>query len=171
MGMYEKSLVFHVFPTEMGWVGVAGREGRIGMLVLPKPSREAAIEALREGNRGPLVESEHDFSGCARQLAGYFVGERVEFDCELDFGQAGEFDRQVWVAAREIGFGETRSYGWLAARIGNPHGARAVGQALGRNPIPVIVPCHRILRANGDLGGFGAGLDWKLRLLELERAR
>jgi len=171
MGMNEKNLIFHVFPTEMGWVGIAGREDWIGMLVLPKPSRDAAIEALGEGNHGPLVESEHDFSGCAEEIAAYFAGERVQFDCELDLGDAGEFDRRVWSAAREIGFGETRSYGWLAVRIGKPHAPRAVGQALGRNPIPVIVPCHRIVRANGDLGGFGAGLDWKIRLLELEHAR
>ena len=116
------------------------------------------------------MESEHDFIGCAEQVAAYFRGEPVRFNFALDFGDAGEFDRLVWAAAREIGYGETRSYAWLAARIGKPHAARAVGRALGRNPILIIVPCHRIVRANGDLGGFGAGLDWKIRLLKLEQA-
>jgi methylated-DNA-[protein]-cysteine S-methyltransferase len=87
----------------------------------------------------------------------------------LDLDGAGEFDRRVWGAAREIGYGETDTYGGIAARIGRPGAARAVGQALGRNPIPVIVPCHRVLRADGSIGGFSAGLDWKVKLLEMEK--
>ena len=160
---------YFVFSTEMGWVGIAGTDGKISDLELPRPSREEAQSALKEGIEGTLVESEHDFSYAAEQIAAYFAGRRVEFDCELDVSHAGSFDRRVLAAAREIGFGERETYGGLAARIGCPGGARAVGQALGRNRVPLIIPCHRILRSNGALGGFGCGLEWKSKLLELER--
>ena len=163
--------VCYVFDTEMGWAGIAGSERLIRRLVLPRSSREAALEALHEGNALKLVEQEHDFSGQAARIAAYFAGERVRFECELDFCGAGDFDRRVWAATQEIAYGDVESYGWIAARIGQPHAARAVGGALGRNPIPVIVPCHRVIHADGALGGFGCGLEWKIRLLGLERGR
>ena len=152
----------------MGWVGIVGNDGRISRLVLPRRAKCEAIEALREGIEGELVETKHDFSGEAERLAAYFAGERVDFDCEPDTAGASAFDVRVWAAAREIGYGEVRTYGWIAARIGQPGAARAVGQALGRNPTPVIVPCHRVIRSDGTLGGFGCGVEWKRRLLVLE---
>ncbi len=136
--------------------------------MLPRRARCEAVQALREGITGELVETKHDFSGEADRLAAYFAGEHVEFQCRIDVPRASEFDRRVWDAAREIQYGTVRSYGWIAARIGQPGAARAVGQALGRNPIPLIVPCHRVIRSDGTLGGFGCGVDWKRRLLVLE---
>jgi len=159
---------YSIFKTKMGWVGIAGTDGRISDLELPKPSHDEAESALKEGIEGTLVESEHDFSGAAEQIAAYFAGERVEFDCEVDISHAGAFDQRVWAAAKAIGYGERETYGGLAARIGCPGGARAVGQALGRNRIPLVIPCHRILRSDGALGGFGCGLGWKKRLLGIE---
>ena len=160
---------YSVFQTKMGWVGIAGSDGKLSDLELPRPTREEAESALKEGIEGTLVESEHDFSGLAERIAAYLEGKRVQFECELDVSHAGSFDRRVWAAAREIPYGEMETYGGLAARIGCPRGGRAVGQALGRNRIPLIIPCHRILRSNGGLGGFGCGLDWKRRLLDLEK--
>jgi methylated-DNA-[protein]-cysteine S-methyltransferase len=92
---------------------------------------------------------------------------------DIDLDQSPEFERQVYAAARAIPPGETLTYGELAARIGVPGGAQAVGQALGRNPWPIIVPCHRILAADGKSGGFSApgGADTKLRMLDIEGAR
>ena len=159
---------YYVFPTKMGWVGIAGMDGKISDLELPRPTREEAESAIKEGIEGTLVESEHDFSGESEKIAAHFAGKRVEFECEVDLSGSGSFDRRVWAAAREIGYGELETYGELAARIGCPRGARAVGQALGRNRIPLIIPCHRIVRSSGALGGFGCGLGWKRRLLELE---
>lgn len=161
-------VVYHVFETRMGWVGIAGAGGRLSRLVLPRRAKREAVEALREGISGEFVETDHDFSGDAERLAAYFAGERVDFDCEPDTAGASPFDVRVWAAAREIGYGEVETYGWIAARTGQPGAARAVGQALGRNPIPVIVPCHRVIRSDGTLGGFGCGVDWKRRLLALE---
>jgi len=162
-------MMYYVFETNIGWAAIAGSDGRIARMNLPMPTREAAVRAVHEGMSAEFVECEHDFSGEAERIAAYFAGEQVRFRCELDLGKAGDFDRSVWAACAEIPYGEVDSYGGIAERIGKPGAARAVGQALGRNPIPVIIPCHRVLRADGHLGGFGCGLDWKVRLLGIEK--
>jgi len=103
----------------------------------------------------------------ARQLTAWFAGERIDFD--LDLAPAGtEFQRRVWDELRRIDYGETISYGELARRVGRPGAARAVGLANGRNPISVIVPCHRVIGADGSLTGYGGGIERKRRLLDLE---
>ena len=102
------------------------------------------------------------------QLSDYFAGVRTDFDLPLD--PAGTpFQRTVWRALREIPYAETINYGQLATRVGNPNASRAVGLANGRNPISIVVPCHRVIGANGSLTGYGGGLDRKRTLLELER--
>lgn len=99
----------------------------------------------------------------------YFSGQQEDFKrIPLDLSVGTVFQQSVWKAARAIRWGKTCSYGDLAKRIGKPAAMRAVGQALGANPIPIIVPCHRILGANGKLTGFSAGMDWKVELLQLE---
>jgi methylated-DNA-[protein]-cysteine S-methyltransferase len=103
-----------------------------------------------------------------RQLGEYFAGERRDFDLELD-PVGTPFQLAVWAALRDIPYAETINYGQLAGRVGNPHASRAVGLANGRNPISIVVPCHRVIGANGSLTGYGGGLDRKRRLLELER--
>jgi O-6-methylguanine DNA methyltransferase len=163
-------MFIYAFETKFGWVAIAGPEGKISRMNLPMASKQAAVESIREGNKQEFVEIEHDFSGEAVRIAAYFAGERVQFQCELDIPQAGDFDRRVWAATREICYGEAETYGSIAERIGRPLAARAVGQALGRNPVPVLVPCHRVLRKSGELGGFGCGLEWKAKLLDLEKA-
>lgn len=105
-----------------------------------------------------------------RQFAEYFTGRRREFDLPLDALQGTPFQIEVWKACREIPYGRVSSYGALARRIGRPGAARAVGQALGANPLPLLIPCHRVLTAQGQLGGFSGGVQWKKRLLRLENA-
>jgi methylated-DNA-[protein]-cysteine S-methyltransferase len=97
----------------------------------------------------------------------YLAGSRREFSVPLA-PEGTEFTRRVWEACRRIPYGRTVSYGELAAQAGSPRGARAVGQALGRNRIPLLIPCHRVLAGQGALGGFGGGLEMKKRLLDLE---
>ena len=99
----------------------------------------------------------------------YFDGEALRFDLPVAPAGMGPFGLRVLAACAQIPWGETRSYGEIAAAAGSPRGARAAGQALGRNPVPVIVPCHRVIGADGSLVGFGSGLDTKQRLLALER--
>ncbi|WP_438485049.1 methylated-DNA--[protein]-cysteine S-methyltransferase [Streptomyces sp. S186] len=117
----------------------------------------------------PADTDEPPFAVAIAQLRAYFRGELTTFD--LPFALHGTpFQRRVWAALRTIPYGETISYGQLAARLGAPNASRAVGLANGRNPIGIIVPCHRVVGANGSLTGYGGGLDRKRRLLTFERA-
>ena len=113
--------------------------------------------------------SSHPFEELIRRLKAYFDGKKVAFHEELDF-KATPFQREVWRKTSLIPYGETRSYSWVAEQIGNPRAVRAVGQALSRNPLPIIVPCHRVVASNGALCGFRGGLKMKKRLLSLEAA-
>lgn len=103
----------------------------------------------------------------AFQIEEFMAGDRSGFDVSLDL-QGTDFQREVWAALCEIPFGQTRTYGRIAESVGKPGGAQAVGQACGANPIPIVVPCHRVLAANNDIGGYTGGLDWKRKLLALE---
>lgn len=111
---------------------------------------------------------DHAFDDVADQLDAYFAGELTTFDVVLE-PDGTEFQQKVWARLRAIPYGEVRSYGQLAAEIGQPKASRAVGLANGRNPIAIIVPCHRVIGANGALTGFGGGLHRKQALLDLER--
>ena len=105
-----------------------------------------------------------------RQLRAYFAGELREFDLPLSMA-GSPFEHRVWNALRKVRHGQTVSYGYIAARIGQPKACRAVGLANGKNPIPIVVPCHRVIGADGSLTGYGGGLDTKRWLLELEGFR
>ncbi len=102
------------------------------------------------------------------QFEEYFSSKRKHFDVKISCDNATSFEISVWSALKKIPYGETRTYKWLAEEIGNPKAARAVGQALKRNPIPIIIPCHRIVESDGSIGGYAPGIDIKRRLLELE---
>jgi methylated-DNA-[protein]-cysteine S-methyltransferase len=112
--------------------------------------------------------SDRAFAKVRRQLDEYFAGERTEFDLELA-ADGSEFERRVWRGLEAIPYGETQSYGQVAERVGAPGAARAVGLANGRNPISIVVPCHRVIGADGTLTGYGGGLERKRFLLELEQ--
>lgn len=122
---------------------------------LPKPATAAARRVAQRARD---------------ELAEYFQGKRAFFSVPVDLSGVPEFQKKVLAAARSIPFGEVRPYAWVARRIGRPRAARAVGTALGRNPVPFIVPCHRVLQAGGGLGGYLFGADVKSRLLSLERS-
>jgi methylated-DNA-[protein]-cysteine S-methyltransferase len=103
-----------------------------------------------------------------KEFIEYFEKGRREFTCKTEFTEGTAFEKLVWNALNEVPYGETRTYKWMAEKIGKPHAFRAVGQALGKNPLPIIFPCHRIIEADGSLGGYSSGTDIKRRLLELE---
>jgi methylated-DNA-[protein]-cysteine S-methyltransferase len=121
-------------------------------------------------SRGEWVRDDGAFADAAAQLDEYFAGERTTFELDLEL-EGTPFQRQVWAALRTIPYGETRSYGQIAEQIGKPGAFRAVGLANGRNPIGIIVPCHRVIGASGSLTGYGGGLDRKKALLDLEQER
>jgi O-6-methylguanine DNA methyltransferase len=104
------------------------------------------------------------------QLRAYLAGKPVRFKFRLDPRAGTPFQRKVWRALQSIPRGETRSYGWIARKIGKPRAARAVGAACGANRVPILIPCHRAIAGDGSLGGFGGGLAMKKKLLRLERA-
>jgi methylated-DNA-[protein]-cysteine S-methyltransferase len=110
------------------------------------------------------------FDAVARELAEYFAGRRRSFDAELDWSLIGPFGRRVLGVTAAIPYGGVLSYTEVAVEAGSPRGSRAAGNALGSNPIPIVIPCHRVLRIGGALGGYGGGLERKRWLLELEGA-
>ncbi|MGI9123848.1 MAG: methylated-DNA--[protein]-cysteine S-methyltransferase [Mycobacterium sp.] len=108
------------------------------------------------------------FADAVDQLGAYFAGELTEFDLDIEMSGT-DFQRRVWAALRTIPYGETRSYGQIAEQIGSPGASRAVGLANGRNPVAIIVPCHRVIGSGGAMTGYGGGLDRKRSLLTLEK--
>jgi methylated-DNA-[protein]-cysteine S-methyltransferase len=126
------------------------------------------LNGLAEAIGPRVVEAPARLDPVRRQLDEYFAGERRHFDLELDWRLSHGFTRKVLTACAAIPFGETRSYAEMATAAGSPRAFRAAGSALGSNPIPVVVPCHRVLRSGGALGGYGGGLPAKRTLLELE---
>ena len=103
-----------------------------------------------------------------KDLENYFKGINVIFNHKINFIKATDFDKKVWNCLQEIPFGETRSYKWVAEKVGSPAAVRAVGRALSRNPLPIVLPCHRVIEADGSIGGYSPGTDIKRRLLEME---
>ena len=165
----SSGLKYVTLDTEMGWVGILGSDRGLLHLTLPQSSPQAAQELL--GDRAAqAVWSPSSFSNLIERLRAYFGGYRVSFPDQLDLSGASAFQKQVWQWVRLIPYGETRSYSWVAGQIKKPGAARAVGQALGQNPLPVIIPCHRVVKNNGELGGFGGGVEMKQRLLKMETA-
>lgn len=147
--------------SPIGKLLIAGDGETVRRISFPKGGKPARPEAgWQESSRGPVAQA-------ARQLREYFAGQRTEFDLPLAPEGTG-FQRSVWQRLQEIPYGETISYGELAKRVGNPKASRAVGAANGQNPIPIVIPCHRVIGANGKLTGFGGGLPVKEALLALE---
>jgi O-6-methylguanine DNA methyltransferase len=125
-------------------------------------------ELPRHKNNEVWIESPQTLRPCAEQLESYFRGELREFTCELDL-QGTEFQKKCWNALLRIPYGKTCSYAEIANQVGSPRSFRAVGQANHHNPIPIIVPCHRVITSSGTLGGYGGGLALKEMLLQLEK--
>lgn len=160
---------YHVFETNDGWMAVLGSARGLVSIALPRISAQAALDSLC-GDIEQAAQSPERFRDLAGRLQKYFGGLEVSFPDKLDLSAATPFQQRVWQAARQIAYGETRSYGWLAERTGKPGAARAVGQALSKNPLPIIIPCHRVIGSDGSLGGFSDGLEMKSHLLHLEAA-
>jgi methylated-DNA-[protein]-cysteine S-methyltransferase len=156
------NLAYKIMPSPVGNLKlVASDKGLVAILWENDNPKRVRLGTLRLNNDHPiLLETE-------RQLKQYFQGKRKSFSLELDL-IGTKFQNDVWQALLAIPFGETRSYGQIARQLGNPQATRAVGAANGRNPVSIIVPCHRVIGASGKLTGFAGGLDVKAHLLGLE---
>lgn len=146
--------------TPIGELLLAGDDAALSLVGFPEG-------AMRREPEPDWIYNEKPFTEAIRQLNEYFAGQRQEFDLPLRL-DGTEFQLLVLSELRRIPYGETTSYSDIAERIGRPRAMRAVGAANGRNPIPIIVPCHRVIGASGDLTGFGGGLATKEKLLRLE---
>lgn len=161
-----QQLYYFIFDTALGWVGVFASTKGLLRLTLPQTSASETQRKLDDTAQAQW--SPEHFRGLTNRLIAYFSGDSVDFPDGLDLSDATTFQHRVWATTRLIPFGETRSYSWVAEQVGKPKAPRAVGQALGSNLLPIIIPCHRVLGSDGGLCGFGGGLEMKRRLLELE---
>ncbi len=152
-----------VVDTPYGEMLLAGSEDELHHVLLPNATEEVreTLEDEREGRPGAVAEAE-------QQMKEYFAGERLQFELPLD-PRGTPFQRSVWFALGQIPYGETSTYGQVAARVGHPTAFRAVGATNARNPLPIVLPCHRVIGSNGKLVGFGGGIALKEQLLAHER--
>lgn len=156
------------YLSPFGWLVAVASERGLVALSLPAPTLEAAWQTLTVGPRATLVEEPTPLTPLFQALDRYFAGQPEDFvQIPLDL-RGTPFQQMVWQAIRAIPYGQVRTYGQIARAIGRPRAARAVGQATGANPVPIVVPCHRVVGCQG-LGGYGGGLALKERLLALER--
>jgi len=154
---------FRVIDSPIGPLTLAGTDRALTHICMQDQAHPPADQA-------DWIEDPAGFGDVIAQLEAYFAGELTEFDIELDL-EGTEFQKRVWAELLTIPYGQTRSYGEMARNLGKPGAARAVGLANGRNPVSIIVPCHRVIGADGSLTGYGGGLDRKTHLLDLEQRR
>jgi methylated-DNA-[protein]-cysteine S-methyltransferase len=153
--------------TPIGRLLVAASESGLIRVSFRQPEA-SFVRELRARLGMDVVRSAARTADIVHQLRAYFAGERRTFDVRVDLSRLTPFHRRVLAAAAAVPAGEVVSYGEIARRIGQPGGSRAVGQALGRNPVPIVIPCHRVVAAGGKIGGYGGGLAIKRKLLRLE---
>jgi methylated-DNA-[protein]-cysteine S-methyltransferase len=166
MGVDTSMLNYTVIKANPGWVAILASNKGLVATTLPQRSEQHALMALGQ----EIGEANPDSTGLediVKRLLAYFEGEAIDFKDKID-PKGTPFQKRVWETTRRIPYGETRSYLWIARQIRRPRAARAVGQALGANPLPIIVPCHRVVTNDGGLGGFGGGTELKQKLLKME---
>ena len=155
-----------VFPTVFGWCGVVAGEKGLKRFILPCISKGQVTSLVS----GPSRETKGILNEAQKMVRDYFQGEKVSFDLPIDRSDFSPFQDRVYGVARMIPYGAVKTYGEIAEAIGTPGACRAVGSALGRNPLPLFIPCHRVIRGDGEMGGFSGpgGIVMKARLLRLE---
>ncbi len=155
--------------SPLGTLLVAGTEhGLVRVAYLEFSERDAVLQALADRISARVLEAPRRFDEPRRQLEDYFAGRRRTFELTLDRRLMTDFTRRVLTATTAIPYGAVSTYGAVAREAGSPRGSRAAGNALGSNPMPIVIPCHRVLHADGGIGGYTGGLDRKRTLLGLE---
>ena len=157
-----------MFRSRWGWMGVAESNRGLAAIVLPQPSKAAVASDLGVQAVSMQRSSSLTLQKARKQLVEYLAGTRTSFHLRLDLSQGTAFQRRVWKTLRAIPYGELWSYRGLASRVGGVQYARAVGGAVGANPLPIVLPCHRVVAQDDTIGGFSCGLPAKRRLLALE---
>jgi methylated-DNA-[protein]-cysteine S-methyltransferase len=163
-------VAYGTVESPIGELLVATTEKGLVRISFPTETEGIVLDELARRLSPRVVKSPRKVARVARELDQYFAGRRKVFDVPLDWSLVGPYARRVLRATARIPFGKVSTYREVAGKAGNPAASRAAGNALGSNPIPVVVPCHRVLRTGGGLGGYGGGLDVKEHLLRLEGA-
>jgi O-6-methylguanine DNA methyltransferase len=163
------SLVYTTIKTPVGRLGLAATEAGLCRLDTRLASEKDFVDRLKKLHPRPR-KNPAALTAWITEIENYFAGKPHRFSGPLDLSAGTPFQRKVWKKLQTIPHGETRSYEWLARAIGQPRGYRAVGNANGKNPVSLIVPCHRVVRKSGDLGGYALGPEIKRFLLNLEQA-
>ncbi len=166
----DEAIHWHSFSSPFGTMYAAATGRGVARITWRELGEEGFVREL-EGSFPcrPVVRDPDALAEVEREVTQYFRGERTEFDMELDLSTLTDFERSVLAELTEaIKFGQVLPYSELARRLGKPKAARAVGNAVGANPVPIVVPCHRVVRLDGGLGGYGGGVEYKERLLEIE---
>ena len=166
----DETVSYTVFKSRIGLIGLAATQKGLIRLVNKVPSEKAFESILVKGLSFQIKKTPKYFDMLIEQFQKYFKGELQSFKFPLDLRLGTPFQQKVWKKLLTIPYGTTRSYKWLAQSIKNPNSARAVGNANGQNPLSIIIPCHRVVRENGELGGYTGGIQIKRNLLELEKA-
>jgi len=161
-------LYYTTFKSPVGEILATRTEKGLNFITFPQSTWQRFFSALKKDENIHLKKDEKKFSSLKKNLKVYFSGKKIKFKDSLDLTGGTAFQKRVWKAMLKIPSGETRSYGWLARQVGGKNKARAVGAACGANPIPIVIPCHRVIREDGTLGGYGGGLSMKRKLLKIE---
>ena len=167
MATTNSILTYIPFETNLGWMGIVFSSEGLRRVILPQKSKEKLLSIFKGMyHHGAKYNSDYTRE-LFKRLRLYLSGENVCFPDKLDLNCTTSFQQNVWKVTISIPYGDTRSYGWIANRI-NCKSPRAVGQALSKNPLPIIIPCHRVISSDGNLGGFSGGIEMKNHLLRLE---
>ncbi len=173
--MPEKFLKYTIFLTVWGWAGFAADQKGLKILVLPEERREDVLfKICKILEHNHLIEENRGKEKLIHKIKEYFEGKKVDFlDWQLNLDNYTNFQMKILQTVRKIPYGETRSYKWVAQTAGYPRAYRAVGNTMRNNPIPLIIPCHRVIKSNGMLGGFSGkeGIALKKKMIDLESAR
>jgi len=159
---------YSIFETSLGYMGAVASPAGLHMVILPKKEAGEVKRILEEHYTEELVRDEKGLSKIAGKIKDYLFGKKVVFKEKLDVHGITPFEMKVWDTVYGIPYGEVRSYDWVAKQVGTPKKVRAVGQALKRNRLPIVIPCHRVINKSGDWGGFSAGVELKRELLKIE---
>lgn len=161
-------LFFFSWESTIGRVYAAASDQGLCHLTLHKTTDKQFINSMKTLYKKRPSYNEKPFRNLRRELDQYLLGKRPSFSMPLALDQGTPFDKAVWKTLAKIPYGQTRSYQWIALKIGNPLASRATGGACGRNPLPIVIPCHRIISSSGKIGGYSGGLHLKRRFLRLE---
>lgn len=172
--MGQSSLWIDYFKVPQGTGAIVLSKNGVRCLILPCREKQQLDRIVSKQYRNCVIQKPKELRQLQNLLLRYFQGEKVDFEdvgIEIELKDYSGFERMVYFTVRSISYGTIWSYRDVAEKIGNPRAYRAVGNALGKNPVPIIIPCHRVIRSNGSVGGFSAGKEWKNKLLQMEKTK